>query len=438
MSDFPETSLHKEYLEETNPHDSKTVEEEKKRRYHDLLTLSRVSAAVSGLQDLDAILSVALDNVLNIMDGTVGSILLLDEQSHTLSYRVHRGMSTEYVQRRKIALGEGIAGWVAQTGKAILREDIVKDRDYPYRYPEWVKPAKIRSFVSVPLRSKEDILGVMDVASQTPRRFTKDDMYLLHSIGDQLGIAVENTRLYEQLTRGRERYRKLARQTLLAREAERQRISRELHDETSQSLSGLALNLQALVDMAEMSGKQDVEFIGKLKKVQSLAVQISKEVNKLINDLRPTLLDTLGMVPAIRQYAETTLQPLNITVTMSCDGDISSLPAEIEVGLFRVAQGAIGNIALHSSAKKADISLERKGNQLQMFVSDDGSGFNVCEITEIEDSGRGRGLFSMKERVKMLGGKCSVQSESGKGTIVTVRVPVIRDLGDDEDKSTSS
>ena len=436
--DFPESPPYKEYSVDTDTHDLNTVEEEKKRRYHDLLTLSRVSAAVSGLQDLDAILGVALDNVLSIMDGTVGSILLLDEQSQTLSYRVHRGMSTEYVQRHKIALGEGIAGWVAQTGKAILREDIIKDRDYPLRYPEWVKPAKIRSFISVPLRAKEDILGVMDVASQTPRRFTKDDMYLLHSIGDQLGIAVENNRLYEQLTRGWERYRKLARQTLLAREAERQRISRELHDETSQSLSGLALNLQALVDMAEMSGKQDEEFIGRLKKVQSLAVQISKEVNKLINDLRPTLLDTLGMVPAIRQYAETTLHPLNITVTMDCTGDISSLPTEIEVGLFRVAQGAIGNIALHSKAKKADISLERKGNQLQMFVSDDGIGFNVCEITEIEDSGRGRGLFSMKERVKMLDGKCSVQSEPGKGTMVKVKVPVIRDSGDDEDKSTGS
>ena len=419
-------------------HEAQEIEKEKKRLYRDLLTLSRVSAAVSGFQDLDAILGATLDNVLSIMDGTVGGILLLDEESQPLSYRVHRGVSENHVNQCKIALGDGIAVSAAQTGKSILREDIIKEPDYPYRYPEWVKPAKIRSFISVPLRAKDNILGVMYISSQTPRRFTKDDVYLVHSIGDQLGIAIENARLYEQLTKGRERYRKLARQTLLAREAERKRIARELHDETSQSLTALTLNLQALVIIAEMSDSQEAEFIAKLKKAQSLSVQISKEVSRLINDLRPTLLDTLGMVPAIRHHAETTLYPLGISMVMECEGDVEALPMEVEVGLFRVAQGVIGNVVKHAEAKNVSINLECKANDLRLCISDDGKGFNVAAITEIDDSGRGRGLFSMKERVIMLGGRCSIVSMPGQGTTVTIGLPVIRDMGDDQDKITSS
>ena len=398
-------------------------EAERARRYHDLLALSRVSAAASGLQDLDAILGVALDNVLTIMSGSMGGILLLDEQTKELSYRVERGMSGDYIQNLRVALGEGMTGWVAQSGKSVLKEDIAGDPDL-HQYPEWVRASGLRSYICVPLRARDSILGVITVASHTPRRFTKDDMYLLHSIADQLGVAIEQAQLYEQLRRGRERYQQLARQILLAREEERKRIARELHDETSQSLSGLALNLQALVDTAEMFPDKDDQFISRMKKVQALAVDISKEVSKLINDLRPTLLDTLGLVPAIRRYAETTLEPFDVNVSMDFRGDDAPLPAEVEVGLFRVAQGAIGNISKHAQANNVEVTLERKPKELLLIVKDDGKGFDVSELTHIEDTGRGRGVFSMKERVKMLGGKCWIDSQPGHGTMVNVRIPL--------------
>ena len=187
-----------------------------------------------------------------------------------------------------------------------------------------------------------------------------------------------------------------------------------------------------------MSGNKDEAFVARLKKVQALAVHISKEVSRLINDLRPTLLDTLGLVPAIRQYAETTLHPIGTRTTLEVEGNTALLSPEVEVGLFRVAQGAIGNIAKHSQAKNATIHIERKENQLILCVTDDGKGFNVSEITGIEDSGRGRGVFSMKERVKMLGGSCWIKSEPGQGTIVTATVPVIRSEPNGEDKSSSN
>lgn len=389
---------------------------------------------MSGLWDLDAILEVALDNVLTIMSGSIGGILLLDEETKTLSYRVYRGLSPKYADEVRLKLGEGIAGKVAQSSKSILLEDVSAEPSSAY--PDLVQAENLRAFISVPLRSKEAVWGVINVASRLPRSFTKDDLHLLHSIGDQVGVAIEQARLYERLAKGRERYRQLARQVLIAQEEARRRLSRELHDETSQTLSGLALNLQALVDMSEMSSTKDDEFKSRLKKAHALAVQVGTEVSRIIRELRPTLLDTLGLVPAIRQYAETALSPLGIHASLESRGNFNSLPPEVEAGLFRFAQGAIGNIAKHSQAKNVTIFIECKANDLLLRITDDGKGFDVSQITGIEESGRGRGLFSMKERVSLLGGACLVKSQPGEGTVVTARVPVIRSVADAEDKST--
>jgi len=403
---------------------------------HEVLVLSRISAALSGLWDLDAILGVGLDSALDIMDGTIGEILLIDEQTQTLSHRVHRGLGKEFVEKLRLSLGEGITGSVAQSGKAILLEDISSDSRVAHR--ELIVAEGLKAFICVPLRAKDKVLGVLNVASLMPRRFTTNDMQLLYAIGDQLGIAIEQARLYERLRAARERYRRLARQTLVAEEEERRRLARELHDETSQALSGLALQLQALVDMAEISGSQDREFIGRLKKVQSLVVQVHGEISRLISNLRPALLDTLGLIPAIRRYAETRLNPLGINVSVEIRGTEKHLPSEVESGLFRWVQGAVGNIAQHSRAENAAVVIEFQQEELFLRVDDDGQGFDVSKITNIEESGRGRGVFSMKERVGFLGGVCSIESQPGKGTTVWARVPINWDGEDAENKSTGS
>jgi len=390
-------------------------------RYQELLALSRVSAAISGLWDLDAVLKVALDNILKIMKGTIGGILLADEQTQTLSYHIHQGLSGSYVEKMRLSPGEGIAGRVAQSGKAILLEDI--SIDSRVAHPDLVSAEGLKAFICVPIRAKDNVLGVINVASRKAHRFTSKDLHLLHSIGDQLGVAIQQARLYERLRKARERYRKLTRQILVAQEDERKRLARELHDETSQTLSGLTLQLQALAEMAEKSSV-DTELIAKLKKVQSLAVQVHTEVRRLMADLRPSLLDTLGLVPAIRQLADTRLRPLNINVSVETIGTERRLDPEVETGLFRVAQGSIGNIIEHSKAKNATIAVEYQDSELVLRITDDGQGFDVSVITDVEESGRGRGLFSMRERIILLGGTASVESEIGQGTTVWARVPI--------------
>jgi signal transduction histidine kinase len=402
----------------------------------ELLVLSRISAALSGLWDLDAILGVGLDNTLNIMNGTIGEVLLIDENTGELSHVVHRGLSKEFLEKVRVNVGEGITGSVAQSGKAILLEDISSDPRVAHR--DMVTSEGLKAYICVPLRAKDKVLGVLNVASHVPRKFTTSDMHLLYAIGDQLGIAIEQARLYERLRKARERLRKLARQNLEAEEEERRRIARELHDETSQSLSGIALQLQALIEMATISGKENPEYVTGLKKVQTLTVQVHKEVSRLISNLRPALLDTLGLVPAVRQYTETSLRPLEIEVSVETKGTEMRFPPEVEATFFRFIQGAVGNIAQHSKAKKATIVLEYKPQEFAITITDDGQGFDVSEITDVEESGRGRGLFSMRERIGFLGGTSGIESEIGKGTVVWARAPIGQELEYAEDQSSGS
>jgi len=127
------------------------------KHYHDLVALSRVSAAISGLHDLDAILRIGLDNVLGIMDGTVGGIMLLDESSETLSYKVYHGLSAKYAEEMRLKLGEGVAGKVVQSGRAVLLGDISSEPDAARI--DLVSSEGLRAFISVPLRAKDNVLG---------------------------------------------------------------------------------------------------------------------------------------------------------------------------------------------------------------------------------------------------------------------------------------
>jgi signal transduction histidine kinase len=405
-------------------------------RPDDLVALSRVAAAISGLIDLEAILRVGLDTALAILDSAIGGIMLLDEDTKTLSYRVYHGISDEYAQEMHLKLGQGVAGKVAENARSVMVEDISMDPGAAH--PDLISKEGLKAFVSVPLMSKEKVLGVMNVASRLAKQFTEKDIHLLHATGDLLGLAIEQAKLYEELRRGRERYRQLARFAVMAQEDERKRLSRELHDETSQALSGLAFNLQAVIEMVEMADIQDTRIKETLKKAHELSIHVGNEIHRLIVNLRPTLLDSLGLIPALRQHAESTLVPMGIRVSFKFDDLERTLPRDVETGLFRVAQGAIGNIQQHSGATSASISLTVNGNDLVLRISDDGVGFDVSQVRGIETSGRGAGVFSMKERVRLMGGSCNIQSETGKGTTATARIPIRWSTTIVEDKSPGS
>ncbi|MBI2912933.1 MAG: GAF domain-containing protein [Chloroflexi bacterium] len=389
------------------------------RRSQELSTLNAVAASVSQSLDLTAVMDAALLNVLTLMAADAGGILLWDGRMTGLSYRAQRGLSEEFVKGVSgLKPGEGIAGRVAASGEPIVVEDIAVDERVTR---EVVRQSGLHSFASIPLKAKEQIVGVMNVARRDRRPFDERDVQLLLAIGHQVGVAVENARLWEELKQKEHARSELLKKVISAQEEERQRIARELHDEMAQGLTALIMGLgrleQAVPEMPAATA-------GLVDSVKAFASRALADTRRLILDLRPPVLDDLGLIPAVRMVAETRLEERGVTVSIAADGLDEDLPAHLKVTVFRVLQEAISNCARHSQARTVHICVKADSVRFQATVEDDGIGFDPSTTSQATDGKTALGLLGMKERASLLGGTLDVRSGPGCGTRVVLDIPL--------------
>lgn len=227
--------------------------------------------------------------------------------------------------------------------------------------------------------------------------------------------------LYEELKAKEVLRRRLLDSVISAQEEERKRIARELHDETGQALTGIIMSLEA----AEEALPRDPEAARqRLEGAASLARQSIDLIRQLVVDLRPAALDDLGLVPALRAFAETRLGERGVELQMEVSNMKDRLSPPVETCLFRVVQEAVTNIIRHSNAKTARIHLGRRDGIVSLSVEDDGQGFDVAEVRASPRSDRALGLAGMEERVSLVGGELTIESAPGKGTIVRANIDV--------------
>jgi signal transduction histidine kinase len=211
----------------------------------------------------------------------------------------------------------------------------------------------------------------------------------------------------------------LLRKVITAQEDERKRIARELHDETTQSLAVLAMGLEAAGD-AIRNG-----MTPRLDEVKAVAVRTLEDVHRLILDLRPSVLDDLGLLSAIRWYAERQLETRGISVRCEFGELEGRLPTELETALFRMCQETMSNIARHAQATAALVQVGVEDGELRIEIEDDGKGFDPESVSKREGR-RPWGLLGIRERAEILGGTARIDSAPGKGTRVLVHVPLHR------------
>ena len=205
---------------------------------------------------------------------------------------------------------------------------------------------------------------------------------------------------------------------ITAQEDERYRLARELHDETAQTLGALAIILDRARDSAD--GAVSAHLGG----AKQLVTQLLEETRRLIFDLRPMVLDDMGLVPAIRWYAETRLDPEGIAWTIDVDHPEVRLAPHLETALFRIAQEAMTNVAKHSAAGTTHISLSIDSDSARIVVADDGRGFEADDRLVRGNPGQHVGIAGMRERVTLLRGRMEVRSALGTGTTVEVEIPL--------------
>jgi len=225
------------------------------------------------------------------------------------------------------------------------------------------------------------------------------------------------------LTRSRimeERLRRLSHRLLSAQEEERMRISRDLHDAIGQTLTGINVGLATLKNEAAADSRSLDEAI---VLTQQLVERSMKTVHQFAWELRPTLLDDLGLVAALRSYARTYSERTGVKVRFSSDDGPERLDGDRRTALFRVAQGALSNVERHARSSRATVVLRTLPGAVRLEVRDHGRSFDVGKM-ETSRSNRHLGLLVMRERVEMVGGSFSIRSSPGRGTTVRADVPI--------------
>jgi two-component system sensor histidine kinase UhpB len=243
-------------------------------------------------------------------------------------------------------------------------------------------------------------------------------LHLARALNTMLGRLAIHTRMLEK---HRARLRELSGRVFIAQEEERKRIARELHDDTSGALARVLLNIEMC---EELISAEPPELRDKIQHTRLIAEQALETVHKLIFDLRPTLLDDLGLVAAMRWYAKENFDAAGIQLQFHAADDLGRAAPASETALYRIAQEAVTNIIRHARAHHARIELARDQARWVLTVQDDGHGFDARDAAPERDEGAHWGLFGMYERVQLLGGALNITSQVGGGTSLRVEIPV--------------
>jgi len=510
-----------------------------------LSAVNAVASIANRSLQLRDVLNAAADRVMEVMEAEVALVFLLDESKGDLVLEVHRGISDEFAaQLARMRIGEGLNGTVAAEGKAMVVQDASSD---PRLTHEIVRKEGIQTELIAPISYLGNVVGTATLAMRRPRRFLPEDVELLTVIGQQIGIAVGNARLYEEQLRITEQlgasersYRELFenaqdaiwvedlagmilaanraclgltgysreeligmeasdllvenpaafqarirlltgkavdqpyeqrvrrkgggeailqlsaslvsgegrgegrpsaiqciardvteerqlqenlrfyhRQVAMAQEEERKRIARDLHDETAQGLVALSHRLDALAIGRDSAGDDGQKA---LEEIRQQVDRLLGEVRRFARELRPSVLDHLGFVPALEGLASEIADWYGMDVNVDVKGEVRRLPAETELGLFRIVQEALRNVCKHAEATRIDAALEFSPGLVRMAVRDNGKGFDLPSRLENLPGAGKLGLVGMEERAKLLGGSLRVESSLGEGTTVSVEV----------------
>jgi signal transduction histidine kinase len=317
----------------------------------------------------------------------------------------------EQVGSVQLALGEGIAGWVAKFGQPAVVPDKWKDRRYRY-IPE-LRGEDFHSMVSVPMIARGRVVGVLNVHSRAARNYSDDDLALLNQVASVMARAIENARLYRRLAEREEMLERFATRTVEAQELERRRLAGEIHDGISQRLVSLWYHLLAADDAV---GQPDA-VRRELDKAKELATAALAEARAAITGLRPFVLDDLGLGPGLESLGRS-LADLEVEVEV----EPVDLPGHVEVALYRIAQEALQNVVKHAEATAVLIRLAAADDGVRLVVSDDGQGFDEDLVAGAEDR-HSYGLVGIRERAELIGASLTLTSRQGMGTTVEVLVP---------------
>ena len=413
-------------------------------RLEAMSALHAVSLDIVAELDLPELLNTLLQRAMRLTNAAAADLYGYDSSNDRIHNIANLNTARDW---RGVTLrpGEGVIGYVVQTGKPLIIDD----------YASW--PGRLAPFsesghtvvMGVPLKWRSQIIGGLAVLNEPGgHHFTQEDLWVLTAFADLASIALKNAELFAETKSFGERLESevkrrtseliLARkeiaekgdelQGLLSRiihvqEEERARIARDLHDGVMQLIIGALFELQSA--RGELATRLQSTAETRLDEVRSLLVEIDKELRRAIYNLGPALVDSSGIVSAVRKYTAIFQEMAGIPCGFERKGTPKSLAAASEIAVFRIVQEALHNVMKHARAKTARVRLEFRPTHLIVIIEDNGQGFDV-QRTSAHPGAFHYGVINIAERARAIGGEVRITSRIGAGTKVSVKVPLSR------------
>lgn len=393
-----------------------------RQRVEDLTIMNEVSQSITKSLHLDQLLSSVANSLTKMIGASNCYIFSVDDKRNVLYGVAASDQKGDAVRKVEIKMNENaILPLTAREQHSFMIENAPQDSRVSKK---WIDLFKSRSLLSVPLIIKERVIGVL-LLDETRyfRQFTPEEIQKVITLANQVSIAIENATLYQSVTKHMERLQTLSSAIVNIQEEERRRIAQELHDEAGQALTGIKMSLEGI----EKELGPETAVKDRIEEVKSQVGKIMEELRRLSYDLRPAILDELGLVPTLRWYIEEYTKRTRTAVHLQTSGLQKRLSAKIEILLYRIVQEALTNAAKHAEAESVILSLEKKDVHVHLYITDDGKGFEVKRYFSSSPMvRRGLGILGMKERVELAGGTFFIDSDPGQGTRISIKVPIVK------------
>jgi signal transduction histidine kinase len=409
-----------------------------------LRALYHLSVELSALKTLESVLKTALQHCLDLTDSQFGFVGLVTPTGKAMDVVEVQGFHAEpqfYQHFHLIPLRPNIFARVVLENCPVRSEDAMTD---PYRVGQPKGHPLVTTFLGVPLRHHDSPIGMIGVANRA-EPYDEEHEHLLMTYAAQIAIVISNAQLYEELTatkveleqkvshrthelqRAKEalaqkatQLRQLYNETIDIQENERKRIAQDMHDGINQLLIGAMLELKSARERLAVGNLSQSDEA--MHSVQTILHDVEVEIKQVIHDLRPPTLDALGFVPALRRYINDFKQYSSLSCQLTINGKVVSLPALVEVNIYRMVQEALTNVYTHAHAQNVDVQIHFTKAQLRLMIRDDGIGFDLAQLHQ--QNLQHFGLSTMQERTKRLNGDISIESHLGQGTRILFSIPI--------------
>ncbi len=380
------------------------AENEIKVRNIELTALNHIVSAINSTLNQPGILNTLRQVFSAQLKIPVGGIFLYNEVSGTINMELSWGVADE-----------DIGAFKANAMEAFQDEQLLGHKEVIFNTRNaLVSP--YQGSLCIPVVFKEELKGIIFlIYSRRSRGFSHERLTLLQTLGQQIGVAIKNAQLFEQLKVSNEQMQALSRQLVEVQESERRSIARELHDEVGQILTALKVTL------GTASGLRDEKSEKKIVQAQQLCQKLIVTIRELSLKLRPQMLDDLGLLPTLLWHFQQFQEQTHIRVDFKHTGLDGRFSQEIETAVYRIVQEALTNVVRHARVKEVTVRVWSDDGTLGVQIEDRGMGFDSASILI---SGMASGLTGMRERALLLGGQFVVESTQKKGTRLTAELPI--------------